>query len=236
MTVLARRYSSLIEGFRYIMGHPLLPGLYALDWGMTLVSFYRELFPLFVAELFTEGRESLGLSERGAVALLTSINFLGGVVGGLITFKAQDCDDHYGRQVVIATLAYAAGCVLFGATRYFLVGALAVFWCGACDAVGATMRNIVVMLTTPDSMRGRARSGHSLAANVANSLGQLYVAAMSTVIGPGFTMILGGVLTVVAVFCSVARIPELLAHHGKSSNSNNERHEDDELIADVSDE
>ena len=31
-------------------------GLYALDWGMTAVSYYRELFPLFVAELFISGR------------------------------------------------------------------------------------------------------------------------------------------------------------------------------------
>lgn len=36
------------EGLHFIVSHPLLPGLYALDWGMTAVSYYRELFPLFV--------------------------------------------------------------------------------------------------------------------------------------------------------------------------------------------
>lgn len=34
---------SMVEGVRYIFNHPLLPGLYALDWGFTCVSFYREL-------------------------------------------------------------------------------------------------------------------------------------------------------------------------------------------------
>lgn len=53
---MASRCSAVAEGLRYILGHPLLPGLYALDWGMTAVSFYRELFPLFVAELFIFGR------------------------------------------------------------------------------------------------------------------------------------------------------------------------------------
>jgi len=210
---LRSRYLSLIEGVRYILGHPLLPGLYALDWGMTVVSFYRELFPLFVAELFTKGRSELGLSERGAVALLTSVNFLGAVVGGVMTFAVQDCNKYYGRQVMIATLAYAAGCLLFGATNLFLVGIIAVFWCGACDAVGAAMRNIVVLITTPDKMRGRARSGHYLAANVANSLGQLYVAAMANWIGPGYTMMLGGVVTVCAVSLAVLRIPALWTKH-----------------------
>ena len=51
-------------------------------------------------------------------------------------------------------------------------GGLATALCGAADAVGATMRSTVVMLTTPDHLRGRARSGHSLAANCANSVGQ----------------------------------------------------------------
>jgi len=35
--------ASLVEGVRYILDHPLLPGLYALDWGLTLFTFYREL-------------------------------------------------------------------------------------------------------------------------------------------------------------------------------------------------
>ena len=38
--------ASLVEGLRYILDHPLLPGLYALDWGLTLFTFYRELVRL----------------------------------------------------------------------------------------------------------------------------------------------------------------------------------------------
>jgi hypothetical protein len=35
----------MVEGVRYILSHPLLPGLYALDWGFTCVSYYRESLP-----------------------------------------------------------------------------------------------------------------------------------------------------------------------------------------------
>ena len=35
---------------------------------------------------------------------------------------------------------------------------------GAMDAVGATMRKQVVLLSTPDHLRGRAQSGHQMAA------------------------------------------------------------------------
>lgn len=65
------------------------------------------------------------------------------------------------------------------------------------------------MLTTPDHLRGRARSGHSLAANCANSFGQVYVAAMAAWIGCGPTMLLGGFLTYGFTFLAVWRIPAL---------------------------
>ena len=39
--------SALKEGFRFVMGHRLLPGLYLLDVGVVIVSFYRPLFPIF---------------------------------------------------------------------------------------------------------------------------------------------------------------------------------------------
>ena len=136
---------------------------------MTAVSYYRELFPLFVAELFIAGR--FGLNARGSMSVLTVCNYFGGIFGGLLTFFFAH-QPHKGRQVMIATLCYGATCFLFGATPLLYIGGLATALCGAADAVGATMRSTVVMLTTPDHLRGRARSGHSLAANCANSVGQ----------------------------------------------------------------
>ena len=51
------------------------------DWGMTLVCFYRELFPMFVAALFHPLPSSL--SARAAVSLLLSCNYVGSVAGQL---------------------------------------------------------------------------------------------------------------------------------------------------------
>ena len=56
----------------------------------------------------------------------------------------------------------------------------------------------------------QARSGHSLAANAANSVGQIYVATMAGWIGADRTMILGGVLTLLFTALALWRIPALL--------------------------
>ena len=198
--------ASLVEGVRYILGHPLLPGLYVLDWGMTLFTFYRELFPFFVAILFTEAR--LGLSARQAAAALTIANYTGGTLGSSLTLLFNSYQ-YKGRAVCLATLAYGAFASLIGSTPLLPVGMACVALCGAADAVGMTFRKTVVLVTTPDHLRGRAQAGHSLAANVANALGQMYVAAMGTLVGLPATMALGGALTWAAVGLAVWRIPEL---------------------------
>lgn len=239
--------ASLLEGVKYIFGHPLLPGLYALDWGLTLFTFYRELFPFFVAALFTDAR--LGLSARQAAAALTVANYVGGTAGSSATLLFNSYA-YKGRAVCLATLAYGASAALIGCSPLLPVGALFVALCGAMDAVGCaarrlqptcrgprvpragvvclrsarvrrvrsrprrmTFRKTVVLITTPDQLRGRAQAGHSLAANVANALGQMYVAAVGSAIGLPATMALGGALTWAAVGLALWRIPKLWSYH-----------------------
>ena len=216
MTAVSRSWfqglARMVEGIRYIAGHPLLPGLYALDWGFTCVSFYRELFPMWVGTWLTSGVPP-GLSSRGAVALLVIANFTGGLCGSTFTL-ALNTYPYKGRLVVYATAGYGVACFAFGCSRQLLFGAAMIFCLGACDAVGATMRKQVVLLTTPDHLRGRAQSGHQMAAYLANSLGQIYVAFMASAIGPGTTMQLGGGITEVMTALSALKIPTLLTHKG----------------------
>ncbi|MDP7627512.1 MAG: MFS transporter, partial [SAR202 cluster bacterium] len=42
----------LWEGFQFVRNHPILPGMYIMDFGVTIVSFYREIMPLIVDRIF----------------------------------------------------------------------------------------------------------------------------------------------------------------------------------------
>ena len=72
-----------------------------------------------------------------------------------------------------------------------------------------TMRQAIAQLTTPDKLLGRASSAHSFAAMGANSVGQIEVGVMSGAIGAGNTMLLGGVVAVVAVLAIWQLMPGL---------------------------
>lgn len=182
---------SLKEGFWFVMGHRLLPGLYLLDIGVVVVSFYRPLFPIFADQLY-----GLGVSGTG---LLNTADAVGGLLGTYLVVHTN----RYRRKgflVLVATLVYVFLLFAFGANRVFAVGLILVTGLGAMDSVSMTMRQAVVQLTTPDRLLGRASSAHSFAAMGANHLGQIEVGVMSGVIGAGNTMILGGVIALLVVF------------------------------------
>ena len=178
------------EGAVYVMRHPILPGLYLLDIGVTIVSFYRQILPLIVDRMFKAG--------PAAVGVVTAANSLGGVVGTfsvlfLANYRAK------GLLVLYATLVYALLLIAFGLTTSLWLGTLIIAGLGATDAIGMTTRQTTVQLTTPDHMRGRAVSAHSVSAMTANNLGTFEVGFLSEQIGADRTMILGGVISLVVV-------------------------------------
>lgn len=182
--------AALKEGFRFVMGHRLLPGLYLLDIGVVIVSFYRQLFPIFADQLY-------GLGAAGT-GLLNTADAVGGIMGTfLVLYTARF--RRKGLIVLIGTLVYAAFLFAFGANRMFPLGLGIVGILGATDSISMTMRQTIVQLTTPDMLLGRASSAHSFAAMGANHLGQIEVGVMSGLIGAGNTMLLGGVVSLLVV-------------------------------------
>ncbi|MDP6667671.1 MAG: MFS transporter, partial [Dehalococcoidia bacterium] len=184
------RFKNIVDGLIYVKSHPILPGLYLLDLGVTVVSFYRQLFPIFADQLYRGG--------RGAVSALTWANSVGGLVGSLIVMFTRGYRAK-GMLVLWATLIYGVLLILFGATTVLWSGMIVIVFLGATDAVGMTTRQAIVQLTTPDNMRGRAVAAHSLAAMSANGIGQFEVGFMSDRIGADNTMYLGGIVSVVVV-------------------------------------
>ena len=182
--------SRIWEGVVYVMGHPILPGLYLLDVGVTIVSFYRQILPLIVDRMFKAG--------PAAVGVVNAANSFGGVMGTfavlfLANYRAK------GMLVLYATLVYAVLLIAFGFTTSLWLGTLIITVLGATDAIGMTTRQTTVQLTTPDHMRGRAVSAHSVSAMTANNIGTFEVGFMSEQIGANRTMILGGVISVAVV-------------------------------------
>ena len=174
------------EGFAFVRRHRLLPGLYALDIGMTVFTFYRQVLPALASGLFRGG--------AGAVGILTAANSVGSVVGSL-TVVAFERYPRKGMLVVYATIGFSASVFLFGTATSLWMGVLVILMMGGTDGVSVTMRETMVQLETPDAMRGRTVSLGYLAANTANNVGTVWVGFLAAEVGAARTMQLGGVLS-----------------------------------------
>ncbi len=174
------------EGFTFVRKHRLLPGLYMLDIGMTVFTFYRQVLPALASGLFRGG--------AGAVGILTAANSLGSVLGSL-TVVAFERYPKKGMLVVYATLGFSISVFLFGTANALWMGTLVILLMGGTDGVSVTMRETVVQLETPDAMRGRTVSLGYLAAVTANNVGTVWVGFMASEVGSAHTMQLGGLLS-----------------------------------------
>ncbi len=177
------------EGLGYVAKHPILPGLFLLDGGITVVSFYRDILPVLALGLFAGGATATGY--------LGAANSLGALVGSFaallfVGYRAK------GMLVLYASFAYGICLFGFGLANALWIGMALIALLGAADAVTVAVRNTTVMLTTPDHMRGRAFSLMFLAASAANNIGTLWVGFWAGMIGAADTMLLGAVLSIAA--------------------------------------
>ena len=196
--------SSLKEGAQFVFNHRLLPGLYLLDIGVNIVSFYRQLFPVFAHQLYGLGAEGTGL--------LNTADAMGGIIGTFLVFRLNNIR-RKGLIVLIGTLIYAIFLAAFGINKVFVIGLLLIAVLGLTDSISMTMRQTIVQVTTPDRLLGRASSAHSFAAMGANHIGQIEVGVMSGLIGAGNTLILGGMISLFVVFAIWQFMPGIKSYH-----------------------
>lgn len=171
------------DGLQFVRTHPLLPALYLMDTGVTVVSFYRQMYPVFADQLFDGG--------AGTVGLLTAANSAGAIVGSLAVLALRRYK-RTGMLVLIAHFLYALLLFPFATIHWLPAGLLLLAGLGGMDAITVTVRQATVQLTTPDEMRGRALSVQTLSAQTANNIGTLWVGMLSALIGASGTLLLGG--------------------------------------------
>ena len=90
---------------------------------------------------------------------------------------------------------------------------------GAADVISAVLRSSIVQLETPDRLRGRLMSIHTLVVTSGPRLGDAEAAAVSAVAGPQFSVVSGGILCLVGLAAVLRRFPELLAYEARGGAS-----------------
>lgn len=191
---------SMIEGVEFIWAQRIILSLFLLDFGVTLVGFYRPILPIFAGSVFNMGATGLGI--------LYAAPALGALLGSASLLMAGDLK-RKGPSAVIAALFFAAGLALLGFSKWFWMAVAAVMILGFMDSISVGIRRTVVQLLAPDTMRGRAASLITVFAQSTNALGALLAGSASQLLGAPNALVLGGIFCILMIIAIHRAIPQL---------------------------
>jgi MFS family permease len=191
---------SIVEGVEFIWIQRIILSLFLLDFGVTLVGFYRPILPIFAADVFNMGASGLGLLYAAPSA--------GSLLGSMTLLMAGDIKQK-GIAVVLAAVGFAASLALLGISHWFWLAVPAVIFLGITDSISVAIRRTVVQLLAPNEMLGRANSLITVFAQTTNGLGALLAGAAAQFIGAPNTLLVGSGLCFLMILATCVAIPQL---------------------------
>jgi predicted MFS family arabinose efflux permease len=191
---------SIFEGVEFIWIQRIILSLFLLDFGVTLVGFYRPILPIFAADVLKSGASGLGVLYGAPSA--------GAVLGSVVLLMAGDVK-RKGVMVVIAAVVFAGSLALLGISQWFSMAVVATLILGFTDSLSVAIRRTVVQLLAPDGMLGRASSLITIFAQATNGLGAILAGAAAQWIGAPNALLLGSALCFLMILGICSAIPQL---------------------------
>ena len=191
---------SIVEGVEFIWIQRIILSLFLLDFGVTLVGFYRPILPIFAADVFNMGASGLGT--------LYAAPSLGSLIGSAALLMAGDIKQK-GIAVIIAAICFAASLALLGIAQWFWLAVVAVIILGFTDSISVAIRRTVVQLLAPDRMLGRASSLLTVFSQATNALGALLAGTAAEIFGAPKALLIGSGLCFLMILALCRAIPQL---------------------------
>lgn len=192
--------ASMLAGARFVWQRKELLGAVSLDLMAVLFGGATALLPIYAKDILHVGPEGLGVLRAAPAvgALVMSI---------LLTRFA--IRRRIGRTLLGAVAAYGACMLVFGLSTSFLLSLGALAFSGAADMVSVVVRQTLVQLDTPDSMRGRVGAVNSMFIGASNQLGEFESGVTAEWLGPVGSVVLGGCATLLVVASWFKLFPQL---------------------------
>jgi MFS family permease len=188
------------EGMSFVLRSPVVLAAISLDFFSTLLGGMVALLPIYVHDILRVGPEFLGFM-RSAPAV--------GSVATAMVLSRWVAGAHAGRIMLYCVAAYGAATILFGISTNVLLSLVMLICLGAADTYSTVVRQTLVQLATPDSMRGRVNAVSSLCLNASSQLGQVESGMTATWFGTVPAVIVGGVGSILVALLWSMKFPTL---------------------------
>lgn len=196
----APNWQTLSAGFNYVWQNQLLLAAMSLDLFAVLLGGAVALLPVYAKDILHVGPTGLGV--------LQAMTSLGAVTMAFITAHLPPLR-RAGKTLLWAVAGFGLATISFGLSRWFWLSLLMLFLLGALDNISVVVRHTLATLLTPDEMRGRVSSVNGMFINASNELGRFESGAVAALFGPVFSVVSGGVGTLIVVAVVAWLAPQL---------------------------
>jgi MFS family permease len=114
-----------------------------------------------------------------------------------------------GRNLLLAVAGFGVATIIFGFSNSFWLSFAMLFLTGLFDNISMVIRHTLMQLLTPDHMRGRVSAVTAIFVGASNELGGLESGLVAHWLGPVFSVVSGGIGTLVVVLTTALVSPQL---------------------------
>jgi MFS family permease len=191
---------ALLAGLRFVGRNKVILAAITLDMFAVLLGGAVALLPLYAEDILEVGARGFGwLRTAPAVgALLFSF---------LVAHRPPI--EKAGKTLLWVVAGFGLATIVFGFSRSYALSLCMLFLIGAFDIVSVVIRHTLVQLLTPDEMRGRVSAVNSVFIGASNELGGFESGLVAQLVSPVFSVVSGGVGTLLVVVIVAWLWPEL---------------------------
>ena len=196
---------ALVEGLAHFRANRILFGTMLLDFLATFFGSPRALFPFYADRIFAVGPQGLGL--------LFAAPGVGSLIAALTSGWTKRVR-HQGVAVLLAVAAWGLAIAGFGPMNdgLFIPALVFVALAQGADTVSAIFRSTILLTVVPDYLRGRLVAISSMFFLGGPYLGQVESGVVADLVSPVFSVVSGGVATLLSVVGVALWAPEVISY------------------------
>lgn len=190
----------MLAGARHIWREKTVLGAITLDLMAVLLGGATALMPVYAKDILHVGPVGLGM--------LRAAPFVGALVTSLVLAHRAPFENA-GRSLLLCIVGFGVCTIGFGLSTSFWISVALLLGLGALDGVSVVIRHVLVSVRTPDYLRGRVNAVNSVFIESSNELGGFESGLVAKFLGPVFSVVSGGIGTLLVVALVALGLPEL---------------------------
>jgi MFS family permease len=198
-----KSWRALLQGIHFLRTQPIILSTMTLDMVAVLFGGVVALLPIFATRFYPD-------HDQAAVALgwMRAMPAIGSILMGFIIAIRRPIQ-RGGRTILLTVATFGVATIFFAVSTSFALSLAALFVLGAADNISVVIRQTVLQLLTPDSMRGRVTAVSVIFIGSSNELGEFESGMMAGMLGLVPSVVFGGFMTLVTVGVVSVIWPEL---------------------------